>query len=175
LREFDTLKLYACMPVSRSMFLLAFLVSRGLVTLIAAALLLLGGRYIYGLPVDPFSLQTAKGFVVIALGSCMFMALGMLLGARAKTIGAATLLANMVYFPLMFLGDLTIPLNDFPTVAKRVVSLIPVHSLVDAIRQIIFLDRSYWDVAPSIGWVLVCTVVFFFVARANFHWHAKSA
>ncbi|NVN09773.1 ABC transporter permease [Nguyenibacter vanlangensis] len=170
LRETQTIKVYACMPLPRTVFLASFLAARAIIAIASAVALLLAGHFLYGVPFKATPAGISEAALLIVLGTTMFLALGLALGARTSSIGGATMIGNLVYFPLMFLGDLTIPLKDFPTLAGKALSILPVHGVVSALRECLFTgsppEADLMKIIVIFGW----TALFFAVSIRLFRW-----
>lgn len=175
LRETQTIKVYACTPLPKSVFLGAFLAARAIIAITSSVVLLAVGHYLYGVPFRTSPLSVGQAALLIVLGTIMFLAIGVALGARTSNIGGATVIGNLVYFPLMFLGDLTIPLKDFPTIAGKVLSVLPVHSVVSALRECLFAGAYPGLALINLGIILAWTGVFFAVSIRLFRWSRLAA
>ena len=79
LREHNALKIYACFPVPKLIFLASILLSRVVMMLISVGTLLLVARYGYGIDISLWSVQTLRALPVIVLGGVMLLCLGTLL------------------------------------------------------------------------------------------------
>ena len=73
LREHNALKIYACFPVPKLVFLASILLSRVVMMLISVGTLLLVARYGYGIDISLWSVQTLRALPVIVLGGVMPM------------------------------------------------------------------------------------------------------
>ncbi|HWX01905.1 ABC transporter permease, partial [Collimonas sp.] len=127
LREHNALKIYACFPVPKLVFLASIILSRVVMMLVSATTLLLVARYGYGIDISLWSLQTLHALPVILLGGAMLLCVGILLASRTASVQETELLCHLVYYPALFFGNLTIPLNDAPHWLKNVLSVIPIN------------------------------------------------
>jgi ABC-2 type transport system permease protein len=104
----------------------SFLVAQGLVNLVlslsGAILLVLVGRLVFTLHMP----HDWPGTVVGLVGATLAMyAIGGVVAALASTERAATAAANLIYFPMIFLSGMTIPLAIFPPVMKDISDALP--------------------------------------------------
>jgi hypothetical protein len=90
-RERNGFKMMACMPISAGAFLAAMLLSRLLVLCVAAYALLLGGHYLFGIPLTLSAPRLLQSGVVILLGGLMLLSMGTAMSARMATVASATL------------------------------------------------------------------------------------
>ena len=86
LREHNALKIYACFPVPKLIFLASILLSRVVMMLISVGTLLLVARYGYGIDLSLWSVQTLRALPVIVLGGVMLLCLGTLLASRTASM-----------------------------------------------------------------------------------------
>lgn len=172
-REYHILKFQACYPMPRSLFLSAFLTSRFILNLMSAVILIVCGHLIFNVHYILSLSSVFQTLALICIGTLMLLSLGLLLGARASTVGEATLIGNLIYFPLIFLSDLTIPLKAFPPSITKILDLLPLHSLVASIRDSLFLG-GIPEVALRTGYVMVIwSCVLFFIAVKIFRWSGE--
>src|SRR6185436_5461161 len=89
-------------------FLVAQLIVNGLLCVAGIGLLILFGATVYGLhaPEHPWAFA---GLVLLS-GAAMF-GIGMLIASVARSEQTALVIANVIYFPMIFLTGATIPLE----------------------------------------------------------------
>jgi ABC-2 type transport system permease protein len=111
---------------------------------------------------DPLSV-----IVLIALGTAAFSGLGLLLAGtlRAEATLAA---ANVVWFVLLFVGDVIFPLSKFPDGAHTVLSLLPTSALAHGLRAVL-RDGSTLNAHDTIT-LAVWAVVGLTLAARYFRW-----
>jgi ABC-2 type transport system permease protein len=97
------------------------------------------------------------GAVVIALGTAVFAALGLLLGGtlRAEIVLAV---ANLLWFVFAGLGALTLETGAVPTAVKWVARLTPSGALTEALTQAMTPSADWFGFAVLAGWGLVAAV-----------------
>ena len=100
----------------------------------------------------------------------MFIALGYLIAAVARTVETASGISSAINFPMMFLSGIFFPLAFLPAFLAPVVRALPLTYLADAIRQVTMgstPDFPMWvDIAVLGGWVVVCAAL----AARFFRW-----
>lgn len=137
-------------PVRPAEYLTAHMVVNAVTTLVGIALLLLVG-------VTAFHLQlTSHGLLfvgVLLLVMASVYSLGMLIAAVAPNERAATVIANLVYFPMIFLTGATIPLRLLPSGMRHVADALP---LTYGVR---LLTRAWTGSAPGAVWLDVTVLV----------------
>ncbi|KIF04399.1 hypothetical protein PL81_18940 [Streptomyces sp. RSD-27] len=167
-RDRKVLKRFRATPVDAS----AFLVAQGLVnlalSLLGALLLVVAGYLFFGLhlPASPGAAAATAGALV--LSALAMYALGGVVAAVARSERAAVAIANLVYFPMIFLSGATIPLQIFPETMKDISAALPATYAVELLQHA-WLDGAA-DVALDLG-VLAGVVVLGTAAAARlFRW-----
>ncbi|MFF2197733.1 ABC transporter permease, partial [Streptomyces sp. NPDC058157] len=167
-RDRKVLKRFRATPVDAS----AFLVAQGLVnlalTLLGALLLVAAGYLFFGLhlPATPGAAAATAGALLLC--SLAMYALGGVVAAVARSERAAVAIANLVYFPMIFLSGATIPLQIFPDAMKTISSALPATYAVELLQHAWLGGPA--DVALDLG-VLAGVVVLGTAAAARlFRW-----
>ena len=127
--------------------------SLAVVTVVFLQALLLGG---IGLALGwrPQPAGLALGAVVIALGTAVFAALGMLLGGtlRAEIVLAV---ANLLWFVFAGLGALTLETDTIPRALAWVARLTPSGALTEALSQATAVSVDWFGIAVLAIWGVV--------------------
>jgi ABC-2 type transport system permease protein len=172
-RERNGFKMLACMPVSAFTFLLGMLLSRLLLLMLASCALVAGAHFFFGVPLSLGAGQVLRGGVVMLFGGIMLLALGTAMGARLATLSAATFITGLVYIALLFLCDLTMPMNAMPPAVSALMAHLPPALLVDVLRHVFIqgdgFDQHLRSLAEMAGW----TGLFALVASLTFRWHEQ--
>lgn len=160
-RERQILRRIGLAPVSRLTMITAdvgFRLTIGVGELVIIAVL---GWIVYGVPVRFEHTLPVLGLVL--LGGAVFLVLGYVLAALARTeesIHAIIALPNAL---MMMLSGILFPIEDMPGWVQPIAGLLPITFLGDALRhQMIGLGSRYGlatDVAVLVGWLIVCTVL----------------
>jgi len=105
--------------------------------------------------------------VYVILGTAAFSGLGLLLAGtlRAEATLAA---ANVVWFVLLFLGDVVFPLSRFPSAARTVLELLPTSALAHGLRGVL-RDGHGLNVHDTVT-LLVWAVIGLTLAAHYFRW-----
>ncbi|MBO7936705.1 MULTISPECIES: ABC transporter permease [Streptomyces] len=134
-RDRKVLKRFRATPLGPA----ALLVAQGLVnmalSLLGAALLVLTGYLFFGLHLPGSTGAAAAVVASLVLATLAMYAVGGVVAAVAPSERAATAVANLVYFPMIFLSGATIPLQIFPTVMKRVSDVLPATYAVELLQH----------------------------------------
>jgi ABC-2 type transport system permease protein len=110
-------------------------------------------------------------FVLLGtLGGAVFGLLGLALAARIKTVPVATGVANMFYFPMMFLCGVYFRSESFPEFMQPLVEVLPLTALNSGLRAIANGGASILSLGRELlvfaVWAAMCAA---FVARF-FRW-----
>jgi ABC-2 type transport system permease protein len=99
----------------------------------------------------------ALGAVIIALGTAVFAALGLLLGGtlRAEIVLAV---ANLLWFVFAGLGALTLEGGMVPTALQQIARLTPSGALTEALSQAMTLSVDWFGLAVLAVWGAVAAV-----------------
>jgi ABC-2 type transport system permease protein len=99
----------------------------------------------------------ALGGLVIALGTAVFAALGLLLGGtlRAEIVLAV---ANLLWFVFAGLGALTLEGGMVPTALQTIARLTPSGALTEALSQALTLSVDWFGLAVLAAWGAVAAV-----------------
>ena len=121
-RDRKILKRFGVTPAPQG----AFLVAQGLVNLVTsvlgALLLVVVGFAVFGLH-SPAHLLFALGAMILV--TIMMYSIGAVVAAVARSERSATVAANVIYFPMIFLSGATIPVAIFPPTMKTIADVVP--------------------------------------------------
>ena len=136
----------------------------GFVSLIALMLL---ARLIFGV-------QPAGSWVTLAIaytfGACALIPMGLLVGSTARNIRTAPAIANLLFFPLMFLSGSAIPFALLPDGVKRFARLLPTAYLVDTYSAVIVRGDGALAIAGSLAVLFGIGVAGTTLASMLFRW-----
>ncbi len=107
---------------------------------------------------------------MMLVGTLAFLAIGVLIGGRAKTQESAQAVTQMVVMPMAFLGGSFFPLDQAPTWMRVVSRIFPLRYLNDGMLNVIGRDRGWDGVAVPMLVLGVFAVVVALIARATFRW-----
>ena len=90
------------------------------------------------------------------------LALGMMVGGLAPNEKVASVLACVMYFPMMLLSGATIPYEMMPQAVQRVADLLPLTQGVKLLKATSLglpADQAVVPVVVMAAWAVVCTAV----------------
>ena len=144
-------------PMRRSDFLLSFVVSRLVFLVPEMTMLLVVGRFGFGVPILGDALSLA---VVILAGTAAFDGLGLLIACRTEKTETVSGLMNLVMLPMYLLSGTFFSSTRFPKVAQPLIQALPLTQINDALREVMLegasLDTIWWRVLILLAWAVVC-------------------
>jgi ABC-2 type transport system permease protein len=160
LRRFDTT------PLTPGTILLAQAICNVLLTVAGVLLLIAVSTLAFGLR-GPRCVLLSVGAGLLALVS--HYAMGGLIAALASSERAATVAANLVYFPMIFLSGATIPISLFPDTMVTIAKALPSTYAVDLLQNA-WLGAGAMDPAVSVGVLVAVSVICGGLSVKLFRW-----
>lgn len=166
-REKGILKRLQATPVSPAYILssriLVSLVVVGLQTVILLGIAVIGfGVEIIGNPI----LFAA----MIIMGSIVFIMLGFIISSVSKTTESAESFSNVLSMPMMFLGDVFIPISVLPSYIQVISKTMPLTYLSDTFRKIMLHGSGFGDIWFNVVVLTVFGIIMFLGAIKLFRW-----
>lgn len=167
-RERQYFKLLATTPLRKGEFLFSrTLLIIGL-TFISTILMILVARLAFGTSffLDPISVA------LIVAGAVLFVSIGTAIGSFAKDIEASSALANIVYFPMMFLTGTFFPVEIMPDFIKTVSRFLPLTYFNDGLRDTLI----YGNVSGALVNLAIVSglaVIIFILSAWSLRWRAE--
>ncbi len=163
-REEGILRRMRTTPVHPAKLLVAHLNVIAMVAIAGVALTLVAGAVAFGVPLPESPIWFAVSFV---LGTASMLALGLLIGAVARSTSVAQVLGFALFFPMLFFAGVYVPRAFMSDGLATVANLTPLGAAVQAMT-----DAATGSV-PSIQHLLVMVVyaaVLGVVATRVFRW-----
>ncbi len=113
-REANILRRFKVAPISAAPMLVASLLTGILNFLPSALLMILLSHYIYGMP---FPQRWISLLLFISLGVLAFRGLGLMIASVVNSAQESQIVIQILYFPMLFLSGMTIPISVFPELA----------------------------------------------------------
>lgn len=128
-----------------------------------------------GLALLPYFGLQLSGFWWMAIplviaGTLTFLAIGLLIGAFAKTVDAASGAANLIILPMAFLSGSFFPLDDAPAWLQTISTLLPLRHLHQAMLDVMVRGEGPAAVLPDLGLLLGIAAAIALVATRFFRW-----
>jgi len=98
-------------------------------------------------------------FIVILLGSAVFLNIGFLMSAWANTPSAASGMGNAIALPMIFLAGTFFSTASLPWILPYLVEALPLTPMLSAMRELSLENASIIEVWPQMltlsGWIIV--------------------
>jgi ABC-2 type transport system permease protein len=120
-------------PILPRDFIAAICIARLLLCLIQLSVLLVIAIVFMGVTIVG---NLGYLYVVVVLGTVIFLCLGFCIGSIAKTQQAVGAIGNIVIFPQMFLAGVFFPIEAMPAMIQPVARLLPLSYVVTGLREI---------------------------------------
>ena len=154
-RNQSILKRLLVTPLPIWKFFAAEITAHVLLALVQAAIILSLGVFVFGGHVNGNILWV---FAITALGSVVFLNIGFILSAWAKSPAAASGMGNAVALPMMFLGGTFFSTAALPWVLPQLSMALPLTPMLAALRDVAIDSAPIWDTWPYLaamgGWVV---------------------
>ena len=155
-RNQSILKRLLVTPLSIWKFFAAEIAAHVLLAMVQAGIILALGVFVFGGHVHGNILGV---LAVTALGSVVFLNIGFILSAWAKSPAAASGMGNAVALPMMFLAGTFFSTAALPWILPQLSLALPLTPMLAALREIAIDGEPIWDTWPYLaamgGWVVV--------------------
>ena len=166
-RRKKLLKRMVASPMSRTQYLLSFLLSRLIFLVFDISILVGFGHWAFGVPVR----GTIAAIVLICVVAAVsFSSIGLLISARFSTSEAASGVANAVMLPMWIMSGVFFSARRFPDIIQPIIHALPLTAAVNALRAVMLEGATVVSLRGELevlcAWLIVC----FFVALKIFRW-----
>lgn len=169
-KEKGIMKRLIATPMKPSIFVASNVITRLMVTLIQAFIFILIG-------VVFFDAQVIGSYWLLAfvamLGTVMFLGLGFIISSMADTIESVPAIANLLVFPMLFLGGTFFPIESFPNWLQPIAKYLPLSFFSDGLRQVMTRGAGLGEISHDIWWMIGWGVVFIGLATMTFRFEGK--
>ncbi len=166
-RRKKLLKRLLASPMSRTEYLLSFLLSRLALLLVEVFALLGFGVWIFGVPVRGALWEL---LAICVLASLTFTSLGLLIASRARTIEAASGLMNFVMLPMWVFSGVFFSSERFPDAMQPFIRLLPLTAVNEALRRNMLEGAPLVSLGPQAAVIASWLVISFITALRLFRW-----
>jgi ABC-2 type transport system permease protein len=105
----------------------------------------------------------------LILGPMMFASMGMLVGTITKSVESASVLGNIITFPMMFLSGTFFPISTMPEYLRNFARVLPLYYIVEGLNNVMVygnISGALIDIAVTV----VIAVIVFVAAAKLFKW-----
>lgn len=166
-KERGILKRLLATPIQPSVIIFSQIVSRILITIMQASLLILMGILFFKLHILG---SIAVVVLLIVFGALVFLSLGFALSGIAKSQNSVAALAQLFVFPQMFLSGIFFPRDAFPPLVYKISNFFPLTYFSDALRNVMVKGYSLYAIRADLLGLAVWAVIMFVLATRLFRW-----
>ncbi len=169
-KEKGILKRLLATPMSPWTFVLSNVITRLIVTMIQTTIfIVLGVLVFHATVVGSYWLL----FLIALFGTIMFLGLGFTISGLASTVESVPALANLVVFPMMFLGGVFFPVDSFPMWLQEIAKYLPLSFFSHAMREVMTKGAGFAAISHDIYWMAAWAVVLVLLANVTFKFEEK--
>lgn len=171
-KEKGILKRLLATPMKPYQFIIANIITRLIAALAQTIILVAMGILIFhSQVVGSYPLM----LLIAALGGMMFLGLGFTISGIAKTVDAVPAIANLIVFPMMFLGGVFFPTDSMPDWLQRVVHYLPLTYFSHALREVMARGAHFSQISTDLYGMVVWAVALLILANISFSFEEKRA
>ncbi len=167
MRQKGILRRLKVTPVAKSAILAALITTRMLIIFVSMGLILAVGVLAFGVDLQG---NLVLLILLVVIGSLTFTTFGFAVSAYAKTVESAESIANTVAMPMMFLGDVFLPVANMPAFIQPVAAALPLSYLGTALRDVALEGKGLLEVLLPVGAVVLYGIIGFLIAMKLFRW-----
>ncbi|MFX3632766.1 MAG: ABC transporter permease [Candidatus Pristimantibacillus sp.] len=128
-RENGILRRYRVSPIRKSMVLASHAVQGVFLILVGAIEIIITAKIVWNIDITISGLLTL--FACMLFGCLSFFSLGFAMSGLTRTAGAASGLAMAVFFPMLFLSGISMPISSFPSFMQTISKWLPMTYFVE--------------------------------------------
>ncbi len=169
LRERGVLRRYHLAPISPWMIITSGIASNLVVSLSTLLMQIALAKIVYKIEIAG---GVIASFVMLVAGALAFFSLGFVVAGVADNVKSATVLCNLLFFPLMFLGGAAFPMEFLPPKLQALARVLPSNYMVDGLYRVMKEGEGLAANLKNLSVLLLCCAVSLFVAAKLFRWEA---
>ncbi|WP_440055547.1 ABC transporter permease [Pseudoalteromonas sp. T1lg65] len=154
-------------PFKRRDYIIGIVMARLFLLVFQMVILFVAFHFLFGYTLQGNLLNI---LVVMSVGSFCICMLGVLVGARSQRVEVSSGIANLLYFPLMFLSGIYFDTANFPTIMREIVSFFPTTAFLDALRLVANQGADLAAVSRQLIILTVTSLIFFIIVYFCFDW-----
>jgi ABC-2 type transport system permease protein len=169
-RETGVLKRLRGTPLPPATYLAALLASTFVVFALQTVLIILLGRYLYGVHFPHRPLSVA---LTILLGAAAFAALGLAVTGFVRSAEGSSAVINAIYLPMALISGTFFSPHSYPRFLRVVADVLPLTYFTKLARGVMLHGREIWAQPGSVAWVVGWGAIGFVLAARRFRWEPR--
>lgn len=166
-REIGLLRRLRVTPVAAASVALSHGVSALLTGMISLLVLMALARLIFGMQMAGSWPSLIGAYLC---GACALVPFGLLVGSTARDIRTAPAIANLIFFPMMFLSGSAMPFAVLPEGVKRFARLLPTTYLNETYSGVIVRGEGLVALSGSLAVLVAIGIVGMLLTSMLFRW-----
>ena len=164
-RNQQVLKRLLVTPLPVWKFFAGEVIAHLLLALVQAFIILTVGVFVFGGDIhgNPVIVQLAWVVLIVLLGTVVFLNIGFILSAWARSPAAASGMGNAVALPMMFLAGTFFSTASLPWLLPYAALALPLTPMLDALREVAINSAPLWETWPQLAamgaWVVATSAV----------------
>ncbi len=172
-RNKKILKRFMATPLKPIFVLLSQLIVNFILTCIGFLILIVLGKLVFDLGFHGSITMFALAFVLSTLS---IFSIGFLIASVIKDIRTASAIANIIYFPMLFLSGATFPVETFPKFMLNISKALPLTYIVDLFKRTWLGSNLSWvelGLSIKVDLIVIGAImaVSFLVSILSFRWN----
>jgi ABC-2 type transport system permease protein len=163
-RERGILRRLGTTPAGPLRVLAAQLIVNFGMAVVTLVLLLAVARLAYGVPLPR---QFGGWIVTVLFASAVVLAMGLFVASIGSTARAAAAIGNVLFYPMMFVSGLWLPIPAMPEVLQHVSHAFPLGAAWESFQQ---AALGHWPPVLALGTMAAWAVAFGVIAARFFRW-----
>jgi ABC-2 type transport system permease protein len=170
-REQGILRRFHVTPVTASDMLASSVLANFSLTIPVVVLELALARVVFHVPSlgDPLTI-----FVMVAVGTVSFGALGLVVASITNTMQETQVLNQLLWLPMLFFSGATLPIAYLSTYVQHVALFLPATYMVSALQNGIYFGHAVWRLPVQLFSLVAWGALSFFVSAQLFRWEPES-
>ncbi len=170
--EYKKVKLFkqlSLTPITKMEWLISKIIWYIFLSTISFLVLAAVGHFGFGANIT----MTAWLIPFLVLGPMLFCSLGMLVGTLSKSVETASIIGNVITFPMMFLSGTFFPLSAMPDYLRTFAHVLPLFYVIEGLNNVMVyapVTGDYTGALIDITVVAAITIVIFVAAAKLFKW-----
>lgn len=171
-KEKGVLKRVLATPMRPFQFVAANAITRLMISVVQAFIFIIAGLILFHAHVvGSYPLL----FLCVVLGALMFLGLGFSISGVAKTVESVPAIANLVVFPMMFLGGTFFAVENMPSWLQVIAKFLPLTYFSTALRDVMTKGAGFFDIWPDMLGMLIWGIILITVATYTFRFQERDS
>lgn len=171
-KEKGVLKRLLATPMKPLQFVIANALTRLIVSVLQAIIFIVLGIILFKVAIVGSYFLLA---LCVVLGAFMFLGLGFTISGLAKTTDSVPVFANLIVFPMMFLGGTFFATSSMPAWLQMIAKFLPLTYFSTSLREIMTKGSGLSIIWPDILGMAVWAVILISLATYTFRFQERDS